>query len=88
MLKNLTEVRKEKARVFQVLLLNNDGSQEVEVQEAEHVDFLRVQRHLKHGGSVFITSKSSQKLNLPKEKKTRRKKTNARGVRAFHFSHV
>lgn len=76
MLKNLTEVRKENVRVFQVLLLKNDASQEVEVPEAEHVDFLRVQKHLKLGRSVFITSKSSQKLNLPKDKKAHRKKTN------------
>jgi len=74
MLKNLTEVEKEKPRVFQVLLLNNDASQEVEVQEAEHVDFLRVQEHLKHGGAVFITSKRSQKLSVPKEKKAQQNK--------------
>jgi hypothetical protein len=88
MLKNLIEVKKEKPRVFQVLLLNNDASQEVEVQEAEQVDFLRVQEHLKHGGSVFITSTSSQKLTLPKEKKTHRNKNNVRRVTAFYFSHV
>jgi len=88
MLKNLTEVKKEKARVFQVLFLNNDASQEVEVQEAEQVDFLRVQKHLKHGGSVFITSKSSQKLNLPKQKKAHRNKNDARRVTASYFSHV
>jgi hypothetical protein len=81
MLKNLTEVKKERAQVFQVLLLNNDASEEVEVQEAEQVDFLKVQKHLKHGGSVFITSKNSQKLPLPKAK-------NARKVTAFYFSHV
>ena len=67
MLKNLSEVKKEKAQVFQVLLLN-DASEEVEVQEAERIDFLSVQRHLKKGGSVFITSKKSQKLTLPNEK--------------------
>jgi membrane glycosyltransferase len=87
MLKNLTESTKEKARVFQVLLLNNDASQEVEVQEAEHIDFLRVQKHLKHGGSVFITSKRSQKLTLPKKKKSRNKK-GARRVTAFYFNRV
>jgi len=86
MLKNLTEVKKEKARVFQVLLLNNDASQEVEVQEAENIDFLRVQKHLKHGGSVFITSKRSQKLTLPKKKA--RNKKDARRVTAFDFNRV
>jgi hypothetical protein len=77
MLKNLTEAEKEKPLVFQVLLLNNNASQEVEVQEAEHVDFLRVQEHLKHGGAVFITSKRSQKLRLPREKKAHQNKKNA-----------
>ena len=87
LLKNLTEVKKEKAQVFQVLLLN-DTSEEVEVQEAEQIDFLRVPSHLKYGGSVFITSKSSQKLPLPKAKKAHRNKNNARKVTAFYFSHV
>ena len=73
MLKNSAEVKKEKARLFQVLLLDNDGSQ-VEVEEAERVDFLRVQRHLKSGGSVFITSKNSQKLTAPKEKRGHKKR--------------
>ena len=73
MLKNSAEVKKEKARLFQVLLLDNDGSQ-VEVEEAERVDFLRVQRHLKSGGSVFITSKNSQKLTVPKEKRGHKKR--------------
>ena len=76
MLNNLTEVKKEKPLKFQVLLLNNNAAQEVEVQEAEHVDFLRVQEHLKHGGAVFITSKRSQKLRLPKEKKAHQNKKN------------
>jgi hypothetical protein len=74
MLKNLTEVKKEKPLVFQVLLLNNNASQEVEIQEAEHVDFLKVQEHLKHGGAVFITSKRSQKLSVPKENKPQQNK--------------
>ena len=87
MLKNLAEVKKEKAQVFQVLLLN-DASEEVEVQEAEQIDFLRVQRHLKKGGSVFITSKSSQKLTLPKEKMAHRNKNTVRTITASYFSHV
>jgi hypothetical protein len=69
MLKKLTEAKKEKAKLFQVILLNNDATQGVEVQEAEQVDFLRVQKHLKYGGSVFITSKNSQKLSFPKGKR-------------------
>jgi hypothetical protein len=81
MLKNLTEVKKEKTQVFQVLLLN-DASEEVEVQEAEQIDFLRVQRHLKKGGSVFITSKNSQKLTLPREKTAHRNKNTAKTITA------
>jgi len=87
MLKNLIEDKKEKARVFQVVLLNNDASQEVEVQEAEQVDFLRVQKHLKHGGSVFITSKSSQKLPRSREKKANQNKKDKKGY-GFYFSRV
>jgi len=62
--------------MFQVLLLNNNAAQ-VEVQEAEHVDFLRIQEHLKHGGLFFITNKRSQRLNLPREKKAYQNKKNA-----------
>jgi len=51
-----------------VLLLDNDASDDVEVQEAKQVDFCQVKEHLKNGGSVFITSKGSQKLSYPKAK--------------------
>ena len=89
MLKELLEVKKAKSRVFQVLLLNNGASQEVEVQESNKIDFLKVQEHLKQGGSVFITSKNSQKLNIPKEnKKAHRNKNKMKTVRAFYFDHV
>ena len=74
MLKSLITVKKEKPRMFQVLLLGNDDSQDVEVQETEQVDFARVEKHLAHGGSVFITSKNSQKITLPRDKKTHRNK--------------
>jgi hypothetical protein len=77
MWKNLMEVKKEKPLVFQVLLLNNDASQKVEIQEAEHVDFLTVQEHLKHGGAVFITSKRSQKQCYPRENRAQQNKKNA-----------
>jgi len=87
MYKNLIEAKKKKPLMFQVLLLNNDNSQKVEVQEAKQVDFQRVREHLKHGGSVFITSNVSQKLNLPKEKTARRNKNNA-GVAALYFGQV
>ena len=48
--------------MFQVLLLDNDANQDVEVQEAEQVDFCQVKEHLQNGGSVFITSKEAQKI--------------------------
>jgi hypothetical protein len=60
--------KKTKPSVFQVLLLDNDVSEDVEVQEAKRVDFSQVKRHLRNGGSVFITSRGSQKLSLPKAK--------------------
>jgi hypothetical protein len=62
-LKNSFENKK--APVFQVLLLDNDASDDVEVQEAEQVNFFQVKEHLKNGGSVFITSKDSQKIAYP-----------------------
>jgi hypothetical protein len=54
--------------LFQILLLDNDASEDVEVQEAKQVDFCQVKEHLRNGGSVFITSKGSQKLSMPKAK--------------------
>jgi hypothetical protein len=87
MLKNIVEVDKEKALVFQVLFLDNDGSQ-VEVEEESHVDFLRVQSHLKNGGSVFITSRNSEKLTLPKQKRAHHNAKATGWVTASYFSHV
>ena len=60
--------KKTKTPVFQVLLLDNDASEDVEVQEATQVDFLQVKEHLRNGGSVFITSKDTQKMTYPKTK--------------------
>lgn len=62
-LKNSFENKK--VPVFQVLLLDNGNSDDVEVQEAEQVNFFQVKEHLKSGGSVFITSKDSQKIVYP-----------------------
>jgi hypothetical protein len=87
MLNSFFAVKKAKSPVFQVLLLDNDTSQDVEVQEAEQVDFARVQEHLAHGGSVFITSKRSQKIAPPKTKKTPRNK-NAGRVTALYIDHA
>ena len=87
MLKSLSEEKKQKCRTFQVLLLNNDICQ-VEVQEGNNVDFLKVQEHLAHGGSVFITSKNSQKILLPKEEKALRNKKKSQKAEALYFNHM
>ena len=87
MLNSFYMMKKEKSPVFQVLLLDNDASQEVEVQETERVDFVRVQEHLAHGGSVFITSKNSQKIAPPKDKKTPQNKNDVKKVTAFYIDH-
>ena len=68
MLNKFFAVKKEKSPLFQVMLLDNDTSQDVEVQEAEQIDFMRVKEHLANGGSVFITSKNSQKIIRPKRR--------------------
>jgi hypothetical protein len=60
--------KRTKPSVFQVLLLNKDDSEDVEVQEALKVNFFQVKEHLKNGGSVFITSKGSEKFSFPKAK--------------------
>jgi hypothetical protein len=89
MLKELLDVKKANAPMFQVVLLKNDASQEVEVHETEEVDFFRIQEHLKQGGSVFITSKRSQKLDMPKLKsRTPRIEKGTRKVTAFYFDHL
>jgi len=90
MLRELIDVKIEKTPMFQVMLLRNDADQEVEVHEAEKVDFLRIQEHLKQGGSVFITSKCSQKLSRPtlKQRRASRKRSAMRTVTAFYFDHV
>ena len=75
--------------MFQVLLLDNGDSDKVEVQEAKQINYEAVEEHLAHGGSVFITSKNSQKIALPKdeEKKHRNKKKTGK-VTAFYFNRV
>ena len=87
MLKSIVTVKKEKERVFQVLLLDNDANEDVEVQESKCVDFARVEEHLAHGGSVFITSKNSQKLDMPRGK-AERSKHKKKKVTGFYFNHV
>jgi len=60
--------KRNRPSVFQVLLLDKDDGEDVEVQESKKVDFFQVKEHLKNGGSVFITSKGSEKLSYPKAK--------------------
>jgi hypothetical protein len=87
MLKSIITVKKEKERVFQVLLLDNDANEDVEVQESKNVDFERVEEHLAQGGSVFITSKNSQKLAMPRDK-AERNKNKKRKVTGYYFNPV
>lgn len=58
--------KKSKPSTYQVLLLENGKRNNVKVQEAEQVDFGAVKEHLRNGGSVFITSRSEQKILPPK----------------------
>ena len=89
MLQKVLDVKKEKVRVFQVLLLHNDASQDVEVQEADEVDFFSIRDHLERGGSVFITSKNSQKLKMPEEKGKAHQSTNKmRILKTFYVDHL
>lgn len=48
--------------MFQVLLLDNDFNDDVSVTESPEVNFGQVKEHLRNGGSVFITSKETQKI--------------------------
>lgn len=73
--------------VFQVLFLYNDNSQRVELEETEVIDFIRVHSHLRQGGSVFITSKSSQKIRVPKKEAKKHKKEDE-SVTVYYFDHV
>jgi len=60
--------KKYRLPIFQVLLLNNARSLDVEVQESTQVDYGQVKEHLDNGGSVFITTKESKKLSNPRSK--------------------
>ena len=84
MLSDLLEIKNLEHQEFQILFLRNDDSQEVEVHEVGQVDFSTVQRHLERGESVFITSKKSQKIKAPKQKKVRQG-VKTRLVTAYSF---
>ncbi|MCW4010675.1 MAG: hypothetical protein NWF05_08655 [Candidatus Bathyarchaeota archaeon] len=84
MLSDMLELKNLKPRQFQVFFLRNDDSQAVEVHETGRVDFITVQQHLERGESVFITSKESQKVPTPPQKKPR-PSVKSRLVTAFYF---
>jgi hypothetical protein len=88
MLSEILRTKKEKSQEFQVLFLRNDSTQKVEVQDVREVDFFKVQEHLKHGESVFITSKKSQKLKAPKEKKRISLGSKRKLVSALYLDHI
>ena len=77
-----------KSSVFEVLLLDNDESEDVEVQEVTQVDFFQVKEHLKNGGSVFITSKDSQKMSYPKTKAQQNYRKSRKTYRLFFRQHL
>jgi len=90
MLRELMQPKNEKTCTFQTMLLKNDPSREVEVHETLEVDFGKIQEHLMRGGSVFITSKPSQKLLMPTlpTKRAPRKRKAVGTVTALYFDHV
>ena len=88
MLKETLEAKKGNPKIFQVLLLNNDKRQEVEVQDTERIDFFRIDEHLKRGGSVFITSKRSQKIPTSKAKKRTLENSAFRTVTTVYFENA
>ena len=73
---------------YQVLLLNNGKSQDVKVQETDLIDFRQVEDYLRHGGSVFITSKRSQKLAPPNENKIQPNKKDAGKSTIWFLDHM
>jgi hypothetical protein len=65
-LKNPLATKKNSKPLYQVLLLHNQND-DVTVQEAKKVNYTAVKEHLNKGGSVFITSKQSQKTLAQKK---------------------
>jgi hypothetical protein len=62
----LSQTKKIRQPLFQMLLLDNGADENVRVQEADQVDFSILKAHLQNGGSVFITSKPQEKIIIPK----------------------
>jgi hypothetical protein len=86
MLRELIETKN--VPTFQVMLLRNDASEDVEIHEGREIDFSRIQEHLQCGGSVFITSKPSQKITFPLQDGRAQRRRALRTVTAFYFDHV
>jgi hypothetical protein len=84
MLEEVLEFEKIKPQDFQVLFLRNDSSQTVEVHEVKEVDFLTIQERLDKGESVFITSKTSQKIKPAKKPNGIRRSLKTKLVTAFY----
>jgi len=84
----LVEIKDEKTRTFQVMLLDNDTNNQVEVHEEAEISFSRIQEHLQRGGSVFITSKPSQKMELSTMTGKVQRRRATKTVTAFYFDHV
>ena len=59
MLKNMLDHKRREAS-FQLFFLKNDANQNVEVVEADEIDFEEVKRRLENGESVFIAPKREQ----------------------------
>ena len=89
-LQEFLQINNKEKYTYQTMLLENDTSTEVEIHEAKEVDFGRIQEHLRRGGSVFITSKHSQKLPMPNTPRRRlhSKRKAARTVTALFLDHV
>jgi hypothetical protein len=87
-LREIVQIENEKPRMFQVMLLCNDASKNIEVHETKEIDYSTIQNHLQRGGSVFITSKPSQKLLTFQKTTARQKRRATRIVTAFYFNHV
>jgi hypothetical protein len=87
MLSRILKNKKTKERCYEVLFLQNNANEDVEVHQVKHVDFLTVKERLEQGESVFITSRSAQKL-VPSSKKSKTRSLETRMVTAFNFEPI
>ena len=55
---------KKKEAPFQLFVLKNDATQNVEVTESDEINFEELKSHLERGDSVFITRKRGQKPDV------------------------